>query len=280
MARDAEVFKQHIARENIGRGKLANRVTVFFYSIAQRLTLGLLQPDVQRHHAALDVKMANHDFVAKIGDFPRCFLEQKRHQRRVDLLLIQHKVFEFLSIRHTSDTVMLFDQLIAGADVRGGHLFLRREPVFNDLKYAVEPRKRKHQHHHAANARRFDKLFICGGDITQVFPIAFRFSVLLTANRHIQLGGGFARQDLPQPFHQRGRQRCVHHEIGAGEAKYNAGLGAGGQAGIDKQFPVICAMDGEQKRYDGRWRDQFSYQPGGFIAVKKLVGDLQVAAAE
>ena len=104
--------------------------------------------------------------------------------------------------------------------------------------------------------------------------------MLLTANRHIQLGGGFARQDLPQPFHQRGRQRCVHHEIGAGEAKYNAGLGAGGQAGIDKQFPVICAMDGEQKRYDGRWRDQFSYQPGGFIAIEKLVGNLQVAAAE
>ncbi len=86
-----------------------------------------------------------------------------------------------------------------------GHLFLRREFIFDHLKYAVEARKGKYQHHHAANAGRFNKLLIGGGDIAQVLPVAFRFGVLLTANRHIQLGRGFARQDLTQPLHERGR---------------------------------------------------------------------------
>ncbi len=138
---------------------------------------------------------------------------------------------------------MLLNQLVAGADVRGGHLFLRRESVLNHLKDPVEARQRKHQHHHATNARRFDELLIGRGDIAQVLPVAFCFGVLLATNGHIQLGGGFTRQDLAQPLHQRGGQRSVHHKIGTGEAKHDAGLGAGSQAGINKQFPVVGTMD-------------------------------------
>ncbi|SAA86558.1 Uncharacterised protein [Enterobacter asburiae] len=74
MTGDAEVFKQHVARENIGGGKLANRIAVFFNRIPQRLTFGLLKPDIQRYHAALNVEMANHDFVTQIGDFRGRFL--------------------------------------------------------------------------------------------------------------------------------------------------------------------------------------------------------------
>ena len=164
--------------------------------------------------------------------------------------------------------------------MRCGHLFLRRECIFDDLKNPVKSRQRKDQHHHAANAGRFDKLLIGGGDITQILPVAFRFGMLLTANRHIQLGGGFARQDLAQPLHQGGRQRSVDHKIGAGEAKHNAGLSAGGQAGIDKQFAVIGTVYGQQKRHGGGGRHELAHQPCGFIAVEKLVGDLQMAVAE
>ena len=164
--------------------------------------------------------------------------------------------------------------------MRGGHLFLRRESVFNHLKDPVETRQRKHQHHHTANAWRFNKLLVGRRDIAQVLPVAFRLGVLLTANGHIQLGGGFARQDLAQPLHQRGRQRGVHHEIGAGETKHDAGLGAGGQAGIDKQFPVVGTVNGQQKRHNGGRRNQFADQPGGFIAVEKLVSHLQMAMAK
>ncbi len=175
---------------------------------------------------------------------------------------------------------MLLNQLVAGADVRGGHLFLRRESVLNHLKDPVEARQRKNQHHHAANAGRFDELLIGRGDIAQVLPVAFRFGVLLATNGHIQLGGGFTRQDLAQPLHQRGGQRSVHHKIGTGEAKHDAGLGAGSQAGINKQFPVVGTMNGQQKRHNGRRRNQFAHQPGRFIAVEKLVGYLQMAVAE
>ena len=73
---DTEVFKQHVARENVSSGKLANSVTVFFNGVAQLLTFHLFQPDIERHHPPLDIKMANHNLFAEIGDFFRCFLEQ------------------------------------------------------------------------------------------------------------------------------------------------------------------------------------------------------------
>ncbi|MNN97977.1 hypothetical protein D3C81_2172520 [compost metagenome] len=42
----AEVFKQHVTRENIGGSQLANSVTIFFYRIPQLLAFDLLQPDI------------------------------------------------------------------------------------------------------------------------------------------------------------------------------------------------------------------------------------------
>ena len=44
--------------------------------VAQLLTFHLFQPDIERHHPPLDIKMANHNLFAEIGDFFRCFLEQ------------------------------------------------------------------------------------------------------------------------------------------------------------------------------------------------------------
>ena len=73
MAGDTEVLKQHIAGENIGGGKLANGVTVLLHRIAQRLAVHTLQPDIQRHHSAFDVEMADSNFIAHIDDFIRYF---------------------------------------------------------------------------------------------------------------------------------------------------------------------------------------------------------------
>ncbi len=83
----------------------------------------------------------------------------------------------------------------------GRHLFLRRKFVFDDFKDAVEARQGKHQHHHAADPRRFDKLLIAMGKIEQIFAVTFGLRVFLTADRHIQFSGGFTGQDLAQPLH-------------------------------------------------------------------------------
>ena len=80
---------------------------------------------------------------------------------------------------------MLFHQLIAGANVGGRHLFLRRELIFNDFKNPVEPRQRKDQHHHATYARRFNELLIAAAQIQQILAIALGLRMFLTANRHV-----------------------------------------------------------------------------------------------
>ncbi|MNT07074.1 hypothetical protein D3C72_1417630 [compost metagenome] len=147
---------------------------------------------------------------------------------------------------------MLFDQLIAGANVRRRHLFLRREFIFDDLKHTIKTRQREDQHHHPADSGRFDELLVATADVVQVFAIALSFRVLLAANRHIQLSGGFDRQQLAQPLHQRGGVWRINHEIGAGETEDNARLGAGCQAGVDKKLAVIRTMDRQQKGNGGR----------------------------
>ena len=224
--------------------------------------------------------MTDDNPVAEVGQFvPRLRLQQ-RQQRRRDLSFLQHEIFKLLRVRHPPDAVMLLYQLIAGAHVGGGHLFLRREAVFDHLKHPVKPRQGKHQHHHPANARRLNKLLIAASDVVQIFTIAFGFSVLLAANRHIQLGRGFPRQDLAQPFHQGAGQWRINHKIGTREAKHDARFGMGGQAGIDKQLALVAAMDRQQKGQRGHRHHQFAHQPGGFITIEQLIGDLQMTGGE
>ena len=187
--------------------------------------------------------MTNHDLLAEIGHFFGYFLLQQRHQRRGNLPFIQHKIFEFLGIGHASNAIVLFDQLVTGADVGRGHLFLRRKFVFDNFEDPIESGQSKHQHHHAAYPRCFDKLFIAAGQIQQIFTVAFGFRMLLTANRHIQLGGSFTGQDLTQPLDQCRRQRRVDHKVRAGKTKHNAGFRRSRQTSIDKQFAFVSAVN-------------------------------------
>ena len=274
MAGDAEVFKQHIAGKDVGGGQLADSIPILFYRIAQRLAVNLLQPQVERHHSPFNIQMTDDNPVAEVGQFVPRFRLQQRQQRWRDLSFLQHEVFKLLRVRHPPDAVMLLYQLIAGAHVGGGHLLLRREAVFDHLEHPVKPRQGKHQHHHPANARRLDKLLIAASDVVQIFAIAFGFGVLLAANRHIQLGRGFTRQDLAQPFHQSAGQGRINHKIGTREAKNDARFGMGGQAGIDKQLALVAAMDRQQEGQRGHRHHQFAHQPGGFVAIEQLIGDL------
>ncbi len=59
--------------------------------------------------------------------------------------------FQTPGVRHSAHAIMLFHQLIAGANMSGRHLFLRRELVFDHFEYPIKARQRKHQHHHATN---------------------------------------------------------------------------------------------------------------------------------
>jgi hypothetical protein len=54
----------------------------------------------------------------------------------------------------------------------------------------------------------------------------------------------------------------------------------GRQTGINKQLALLAAMNRQQKRQGCHRRNQFTHQPGGFIAVKEFVRDLQVGAGQ
>lgn len=71
--------------------------------------------------------------------------------------------------------------------------------------------------------------------------------MLLTANRHVQLGRRFTRQDLAQPFHRGAGQRRINHKIGTREAKNDTRFGMGCEAGVNKQLTLFAAVDRQQK---------------------------------
>ena len=75
MTGDAKVFEQHVAGENIGGGKLANRVAVLLNRIPQLLTFDLLKPDIERHHPPLNIEMTDDNLLTKIGYLFRHFLK-------------------------------------------------------------------------------------------------------------------------------------------------------------------------------------------------------------
>ena len=53
-----------------------------------------------------------------------------------------------------------------------------------------------------------------------------------------------------------------------------------GQAGIDKQLALVAAMDRQQEGQRGHRHHQFAHQPGGFITIEQLIGDLQMTGGE
>ena len=275
VARHAEVLEQHVAGEDIGGGQLLDGIAVLFDRIAHLLVVGLLQIQVQRRHAPFHIQMFDHDAIAEIFQLARHFTLQLRQQRRAEARLVDDEILVLLGIRHAPDAVMLFHQLIAGHHLCLRHLFLRGEFVFNHFKHPIEGWQGEHQHHHALHPRRDNELLLRLRHKGQVFAIAFGFAVLLAADRHVQLGGGFARQDLAQPLHHRRRQRRIDHKIRSGEAEDDAGLGLTGQAGVDKQRARLAVVDRQQERINAVGQTQLADQPGGLVAIEQFVGDLE-----
>lgn len=84
-AGDAEVLVQHVAREDIGRGELADGVAVLAHGDLEQRVAGVAQVEVQRHHAPLDVDVADHHriavFLDQAGDQPAQFFQQPGAKR-------------------------------------------------------------------------------------------------------------------------------------------------------------------------------------------------------
>ena len=67
MTRHAEVFIQHIARENIRPDQFFNRIAVFKNTMFHRFIIAAFfrfgEPDIERHHAPFYIHVLDNDFV-------------------------------------------------------------------------------------------------------------------------------------------------------------------------------------------------------------------------
>lgn len=72
MTGHAKVFIQHVARKNIRRHQFLDGIAVLddgvFDQVVAAFFLGIAQPHVQRHHAPLDIQVADDDLLVVFLD--------------------------------------------------------------------------------------------------------------------------------------------------------------------------------------------------------------------
>ncbi len=89
VARDAEVLVEHVTREDIGGDQFLDRVAVLDDAVLDLLVGTLLEPEVERRHAALDIDVPHHDLLPAVAaalvlDHRRRVGFQLAHQRFVE----------------------------------------------------------------------------------------------------------------------------------------------------------------------------------------------------
>ena len=138
IARDAEIFPQHVAGEDIGLCHFADGATVFPDCMLNALdvvaALHAVEVDVQRFHAALDVEVLDDqlltiDLEARRRQRPQFFqyLVGKPVERKQD-------VGEFQCVGQAADAVDLLDHHEFFLDRGAIHVLRSAEDVLDDLE--------------------------------------------------------------------------------------------------------------------------------------------------
>src|SRR5574337_814792 len=135
--------------EHVGRGQVLDRVAVFDHRVLDLLARRVVQVDVERDHAPLDVEVADDDQIALFLEQAGAFGLQRREQRLAHPLARERDAAVFERVGHPADPVVRLDDLVLALDLRARGLLLRREEVLDHLEDERERRQAEHQHHHA-----------------------------------------------------------------------------------------------------------------------------------
>ncbi len=135
VAGDAEVLPQHVAGKDIGRHHVLDGVAVFDDGGFELGVVSLLQIDVQRNHAPLDVAVPDDDGVAVVFELRGAEGFDLLNQLGREARALEGHVRIFQRLGHAAHAVVLFHQQVLALDLVASSVFLRRIEVFDDFEH-------------------------------------------------------------------------------------------------------------------------------------------------
>ena len=269
----AEIFVEHVAGENIHAHHVLDRIAIFEDGVFHRRMVAALfrfaQPDVQRHHAALDVEVPDDDLIALFFHHRRRDFLQVGQQLVVEARTREGDVRIFERVGHAPDAIMVLHQQVFFLD-DGARRFLRRGiEILDHLEHIREGRQREHHHHQAANAGR--RLEAVGGmaQVVQVVAIERGLAQLLQTENGIDLAARLVRHERAQEMHVGRRHFHVDHEIGAREREQYRDQRRVEQHRIEYQLAAAVVQDGNDERIDAITVDALADDVRTLVAVEQ-----------
>ena len=128
---------------------MLDRVTVLVHHLKQRLIRGILQEQIQRGHAPLDVQMTDDQRPALLTERRWRDLVKLLHQFVGETIARKHQIGKLLRIRHPPRPIAALHQAVLGHDLLAAYVFRRGEAVLDDFEHKRIRRQGEHAHHHA-----------------------------------------------------------------------------------------------------------------------------------
>ena len=268
MAGDAEIFQQHVTREDIRRRQLLDGQAVVFQRFAYLGVVGVVQVEVEWGHAPFGPTVADQHGVAFHFDGTRRHFQQLGQAVGLELAQGETEVGELLGIGHAPYPVDAFHQAVL-FDHRGAvDVFRRRETVLDDLEHGIEARQGKHAHDHAPHAGGHDELVVGGRQVVDQCTVELRLTVLIETDGGVQLGDVLARQDALEKTDELRRHGDIDHEIGTGEREDDRHVSFIGNQRIDLDALAFTVQQRNDQRPLLVAGVDPPYQVGAFIAVE------------
>ena len=282
MPGDAEVLEQHVAGKDACAGELLDRIAVVAQRLAQPRSVAvaaqLLDVEVERPHAALDVDMPDHELVAVELELRADLALQFLDQRRFEALKGQRDARVLERIGHAPDPIVQFDQQILVLHRLVVDVLGRREALADHLEYVRERGQREYEHHQPLDARGDDEAVARVPEVVVEVAVKEGLALLGEAHRHVHLGARLLRHQRAQERHVSRGHFHVDEEVGAREREQHQELAFPDQQRVQVQRAALVLQNRHGERQLALPVDDPANDVGGLVAQKQRPQhlDLQV----
>ena len=281
---DAEVLEQHVAGKDACAGELLDRVAVVAQRPAQprpvAVAAQLLDMQVERPHAPLDVDMPDHQLVAVELELRADLALQLVDQRRLEALERQRDERVLERVGHAPDPIVQLDQQVLVLHRLAVDVLRRREPVADHLEHVRERGQREHQHHQPLDAGGDDEAVARVPEVVVEVAVKEGLALLGESDRHVDLGARLLRHQPAQERHVGRGHFHVDEEVGAREREQHQELAFPDQQRVQVQLAALVLQNRHGERQLALPVDDPADDVGRLVAEEERPQhlDLQVRA--
>ena len=233
VARHAEVLEEHVAREDVASGEVADRLAVVDDRDTRLLLARLAQVQVEGPQPALRVEVVEDHLVpAHLGALRRLppeILEYGRSETRA----VELEVLELARVHEPAGAVVAEDEVVLAHDLAAGRGLRRRELVPDQLEDEVVRGQGEDEHHHALLPGRCLEPVVRPLHVVEERAVELGLPVARVPDRVVQLADGLARHEAAQERDHLARAVGLDEEVRPREAEDDRCLVLGEQHRVD-----------------------------------------------